>query len=392
MQKRLGYLFDRYFKGEASHEEIQELNILVSDSEYDEQLKQMLTKAWESVDPTEVIFEAQKSDKIFHAIIPESAENTVFMPVSAQKERRFHWLWYAAAVFLVGLGLVWQLDHQQALQTVSSATTALLDLEQKENQTTLILDSGTPIMLNEVGLGQVVSDKHRLVRKTGKKELTYAPIGEQVSQEGKRNILSTARGDQYGLVLPDGSKVWLNACSSIEFPAVFTGKERNVKISGEAYFEIAPDKTKPFMVRFKDGQVKVLGTRFNIMAYPDEIKSKTTLVEGSISLLVKDQSYVLKPQHQATIELNGVSNILSVDVQDEVAWQNGWIHFKNASVQEVMRQINRWHAVEVVYDAAIPKTQFTGMVPITATIEEVMAMLQYAGIDCSIKQNKIRIN
>jgi len=164
------------------------------------------------------------------------------------------------------------------------------------------------------------------------------------------NMLVTPRRGQYQLVLPDGSKVWLNAASSIRYPVAFIGNERRVQITGEAYFEVTHNATMPFIVEKGDMRVEVLGTHFNVNAYNDESAIKTTLLEGKVKI-VNRQSAILKPGQQAILTAGSRLTILDkTDVEDVVAWKNGLFHFESSEIKTVMRQIARWYDVDVVYE------------------------------------------
>jgi ferric-dicitrate binding protein FerR (iron transport regulator) len=191
------------------------------------------------------------------------------------------------------------------------------------------------------------------------------------------HTLVTPRGGQYQLLLPDGSKVWLNAASSVRFPTSFSGKERHVELTGEAYFEIAKDASRPFRVDAPGGmQVEVLGTHFNIMSYTDENAINTTLLEGSVKVREGSVSSLLRPGEQAS--LNKASDGISVsnaDVDETIAWKNGLFRFEGATIEAVMKQIARWYDVEVIYKGSVSK-HFRGMISRSVDISQVIKMLE----------------
>nr|WP_262909520.1 FecR family protein [Niabella pedocola] len=209
------------------------------------------------------------------------------------------------------------------------------------------------------------------------------------------NTVTTPRGGQYQLTLEDGSKVWLNAASSIRFPTTFQGKERKIEISGEAYFEIAKDAARPFKVAFETpagmkSEVTVLGTHFNIMSYNDEKAAKTTLLEGSVSISSNGNTAILTPAQQASqTDRNGITVASNIDVNEAVAWKNGFFEFHATGLQEVMRQIGRWYDVEISYEGKIPERNFGGKISRQNNAAEVLKILELSQIKFRIEGKKI---
>ena len=192
------------------------------------------------------------------------------------------------------------------------------------------------------------------------------------------NTLTTPRARQQQLILPDGSQVWLNAESSIRFPTAFTGKTREITISGEAYFEVSPDKTKPFIVNVRQSSVVVLGTHFNVMAYSDEAFLETTLLEGAVRFLNNDEQLLLKPGQQSRLSQNKqLQLITNPDMDVIMAWKNGFQSYKQADIGTILRQIKRWYDVEVEYKGDIPpELTFTGEIPREVTLSQLLKALE----------------
>jgi ferric-dicitrate binding protein FerR (iron transport regulator) len=184
--------------------------------------------------------------------------------------------------------------------------------------------------------------------------------------------------------LADGTKVWLNAASSVRFPVAFTGKERKVEITGEAYFEVAKDKTKPFRVKANSSEIEVLGTHFNVNAYDDEASIKTTLLEGKVKISVpvsgRKSSYKsLFPGEQAEISKDGKIKVKGhADTEEAVAWMNGHFQFKSADIKTVLRQIARWYDVEIEYRGNID-LHFTGQLTRNENVSKVLNELMLTG-------------
>lgn len=190
----------------------------------------------------------------------------------------------------------------------------------------------------------------------------------------EKSWIVVPRGGEYQLILPDGTKVWLNSDSKLEFPNTFVGDERRVKLAGEAYFEVAKNKAKPFRVEVDRVEVVVLGTSFNIHAYDEAVK--TTLVEGAVKLNVAGKAYSLSPGFEANVDQGGVK-IVKSDVYEQIAWKDGRFVFREKRLEEVMSILSRWYDFEIFYqNAAVKDLHFTGNIPRHATINEVLKFLE----------------
>jgi ferric-dicitrate binding protein FerR (iron transport regulator) len=242
----------------------------------------------------------------------------------------------------------------------------------------LTLADGSTIVLNDAQNGNLVQQGNTKVIKLDGK-LAYnaanAGIGEILY-----NTISTPRGGQYQVELPDGSKVWLNAASSLHFPTAFVGKERRVEISGEAYFEVAKNKSMPFIVSVNGSEIQVLGTHFNVMAYNDEDAVKTTLLEGSVKFASGNNSSLLKPGQQAQLTTEGQVKVVSdVDVDEVVAWKNGMFDFEDASLGTVTRQLARWYDVDILNQNKNIEDLFVVEMPRSSKLSDVLKVLELTG-------------
>ena len=228
------------------------------------------------------------------------------------------------------------------------------------DKATLTLADGSKIVLDDAQNGTLAQQgRSKIIKVDGK--LTYDPAYKN-SKEIVFNTISTPKGGQYQLELPDGSKVWLNANSSIHFPTAFVEKERRVEITGEAYFEVAKNRDMPFIVTVNHAEIQVLGTHFNVNAYNDEDIIKTTLLEGSVRFVHGVSTNMLKPGQQSQLASNGMIKVLSnVDLEEVVAWKNGMFDFKNAGIETVMRQLSRWYDVEIEYNGKTDDLFFADM-------------------------------
>ncbi len=235
------------------------------------------------------------------------------------------------------------------------------------NKAMLTLADGSKIALDSAANGLLTSQGKIKVQKLSNGKIVYAVNGELLSENDPAfyNTIATPRGGEYQLTLSDGTKVWLNAASSIRFPVVFTGKERIVSITGEAYFEVEKNATMPFKVQANTAEVEVLGTHFNVNAYDDESAIKTTLLEGKVKLNPSDkkqprQNVLLLPGQQASLNRGGNFKVMNdADVEEAVAWKNGRFQFKSADLQTILRQISRWYDVDIVYKENV-NLHFTG--------------------------------
>lgn len=232
----------------------------------------------------------------------------------------------------------------------------------------LTLANGSTIELNNSGNNKIADENGATVSQQGA-QLVY-DVSKSPSIDHSTlsyNKLSTPRGGQYQLVLPDGSRVWLNAVSSIRFPTAFIGKERKVEITGEAYFEVKHDPAMPFKVKINTpsgdgGEVQVLGTHFNVNAYADEATIKTTLLEGKVKVSKNHSAILLKPGQQAQlVNHDQLKLVENADMDAAIAWKNGLFSFNGSDIKTVMQQITRWYDVDVVYTGDIKETFFVKM-------------------------------
>ena len=261
------------------------------------------------------------------------------------------------------------------------------------NKATLTLADGRKITLDGAVNGELAEQSGIIITKTKDGQLVYTVSDKGSSlNNGKAtmNVVSTPKGGQYQVNLPDGTKVWLNAASSLSYPAVFTGAERKVSLTGEAYFEVAKvHPAKTFKVSAAKQTVEVLGTHFNINSYSDEPAVKTTLLEGSVKVsAIASGDIFLKPGQQAVL-LENQLNVNLANTEDAVAWKNGMFRFKDADLQTVMRSVARWYDVEVSYEGNLPGRQFSGEIHRDINLSEVLDILSFFKVHFKIEGKKI---
>jgi transmembrane sensor len=339
----------------------------------------------------------------------------------------------AAAILLICTSMAWYFYNSNAKHKALARNEAELqkpkdDIGPGGNKAVLTLADGSSIDLDGARNGQVGEQGgSKLVKANGGLLAYQHETGNNSgaihhgdpgnlnsadihSTQIQYNRLTTPKGGQYQLILPDGTKVWLNAASSIRYPIAFAGKEREVELSGEAYFEVAQNAAMPFRVHIplpsgqpgrmdrRDGMdVEVLGTHFDVMAYGDEQHINTTLLEGSVKLSLSapvagGRAVMLSPGEKATLNGAGAFNVAPADVEEAVAWKNGLFHFSEATIGQVMRQLSRWYDVEVIYVGDAPKDLFRGEIYRNVNVSKVLKVLEASGAHFTVAGKKIFVH
>lgn len=260
-----------------------------------------------------------------------------------------------------------------------------------KNTATLTLANGKKIVLADSQDGKLTNQAGSEVTKTTDGTLEYHPVATGAAIDIQYNKLSTARGEQYQITLPDGTKVWLNAATTLTFPTSFANlPARKVDVTGEAYFEVAPDAAHPFIVRTTQQEVKVLGTSFNINNYADEPLAKTTLIQGAIKI---NNEKTLTPGQQAISTKDGTIKITTVATEATIAWKNGYFEFNDENIYEIMRKVSRWYNVEVIYEGDIPTNAMEGTISRFENVSKVLNTIQKTGLlRFRITQKKIYVS
>jgi hypothetical protein len=264
------------------------------------------------------------------------------------------------------------------------------------NKAILTLANGTTIILGNIKNGILTLQGGTVVKKTGNGQLLYDASDVRNSALAY-NTISTPRGGQYTVILPDSTKVYLNAASSLRFPTSFSGKFRTVSLTGEAYFEVAHNKNKPFMVTSEGQTVEVLGTHFDINAYADEHVIKTTLLEGSVKVTASGKTAQLIPGQQSQViqgkNLDTLINLVSnVNMDEAVAWKNGYFQFESANLQSIMRQFSRWYDVKVIYEGQPDNRLFSGQIHRNLNAAQALDLLNYANVHFTIDGKTIIVS
>lgn len=302
------------------------------------------------------------------------------LKLSAEKPSKkislhYRWLGFAAAVLLlISVGGYFVLHRYDNLQ--QTVQNNIDDIEPGGNKAILTLSNGQQIMLNDAKSGQLASQNNVMVNKTAEGQISYQSSGSGQQDPDKLiyNTIATPQGGIYSITLSDGTKVFLNAASSMKFPATFAGlKERKVELTGEAYFVVQHDARQPFRVQTKGQIVEDIGTVFNITSYAGDL-TKTTLVEGSISV----NKQILKPGQQSTLR-GQILDVSQADLEEAIAWKDGYFKF-NENLESMMGKISRWYNVEVIYDVKPdPALAFAAKISRTRNLSEVLSIIEKTG-------------
>jgi len=258
------------------------------------------------------------------------------------------------------------------------------------NKAVLTLGDGSTIVLDSAQNGVLASQGSTRVIKQANGQLAYRLPAAGSGNEAVYNTIATPAGGQYQVVLPDGSKVWLNAASSLRFPSQFTGRERSVTLTGEGYFEIAHKDEQPFRVQVNNAVIEVLGTHFNVNAYRDEHEVRTTLLQGAVKMSQGAASLQLTPGQQARLHRDGAMKLVKqADTEQAIAWKNGYFQFDKVDLPALMRQIARWYDLEVVYEGPVKDFEFVGKIARTAYLADVLKALESSGVRFRMEGNRL---
>ena len=393
---RIRYLFGQYLQKSCSEEELQELFACIAQPENRLVLEELMDDEYERVQP--VIGETDW-EQMFEQVVQPKEANLVYV----NNAKRLRWMQVAAAaivVLAIGVAGYWFINRNaknEVAKNDQQVKPTAADILPGSNKAVLTLADGSVITLDSAANGQLTQQGSSQVIKTKSGELVYEKTAQNSGGSLTThhspltyNMLVIPRGGQYQLTLPDGSKGWLNAASSIRYPVTFTGNERRVELTGEAYFEVAKDARKPFHVVTPTQDIEVLGTHFNVNAYANEPAVKTTLLEGSVKVKAGNL-VVLKPGEQS--ELSGANSQLttnhSPDLEQIMAWKNGFILFNKADIKSIMRQVERWYNVDVVFEGDVPQRTFTGGIARSARLSELLRLFEVSKVKFRMEDKKL---
>ena len=388
----LGKLIAKYLRQELTDQEKDQLEQWLQSDTHNQELFRKLTD--ETIIDSELeSFETNDKDTAWKAIV----KKTGFKSIARKKNTTKPWPTYAAAaIILIALGVTLT-RYLKASNEQKMAVKPQKDLLTGSYKAILTLANGSKIVLDDAKRGKIASQQNIVITKDESGELVYQVAETAKSEELPpvekvvMNMLATPRGGQYQIVLPDGTRVWLNSASSLRYPTAFAGNERRVELIGEAYFEVSKDPNKPFYVKTATQTVAVLGTHFNINSYADEGATKTTLLEGSVRVTGNSNgvSAKLKPGEQAVNTVNAIEVKENADIDEAVAWKNGKFLFRNTDLQTIMRQLSRWYDVDVEYQGNVIQKHYRGRISRNVSISEIFQILKTSGINFTIDGRKI---
>lgn len=373
-QSVLKKLYPKLIDGTINEEELIWLKTYFHTGDPDEMyhlIRSELSLSNEKEEPTPQ--ESQVLARIYDRI--STAEFNKTETVYLERSTRKLWFRLAIAVTLAGIVFGAGLFFFKYKSNTGNIDKYVNGVSSGKKGATLTLANGQKILINDVLTGNIASQSGVKISKEANGQILYE-ITNDKSGILEYNTLSTTRGEQAQVRLPDGTVAFLNAESSIKYPTSFSRlHKREVFLIGEAYFEVKKDKIHPFMVRSAKQQIEVLGTHFNVNTYEDEGNNKTTLLEGAVKIMANGQSRVLKPGQQAVN--NGVDlTINNVDVNEALSWKDGYFDFTDADIHTVMRQFARWYDVEVEFVGVTTKETFTGRVPRKWNLNQVLKIVR----------------
>ncbi|MFT3677652.1 MAG: DUF4974 domain-containing protein [Chitinophagaceae bacterium] len=390
-------LFERLINSSLSPEETQQLLDWLGSNDHDPVAAELILKQLQAANdqPDEATLQALETR--LNNILLLDNEQQIAEVHRIPFYRKAGWRVAAAvAVLLTVAGLYLIIDRKPASPPPLVQSDTPADIAPGREGAILELSDGRKMVLDSLGNGMVATQEgSAIVLNNGELQYQSASAASEVVY----NTVSTPKGRQFRLQLADGTKVWLNAASSLRYPAVFAGNERLVEVTGEVYFEVAKQmdesgKRKPFRVKINDQtQVEVLGTHFNINSYADEASINTTLLEGSVRILNGQQNTLLQPGQQAQVNRKSagsqairVTNEISLD--KVMAWKDGLFDFQDASLEEVMRQLERWYDLEIVYEKGIPKLEFVGKMGRDLSLANVLRGLEMSNVHFRIEEGR----
>lgn len=394
-QDELKILIDKYLTEDLTEDEFQHLWVTLQDPVHKATWMEMISGVWENPAYQPLANDAakQKALEKLRPALTDTAAQPVRKPLLLRLMINKSARWAAAVLVLVCCAGAWYFLQRSPGKQPAANTGNLAyknDVAPGSNKAVLTLSDGSTVALDSAGNQVIRQGNTAIHQRSGLLQYQASGAAASISY----NILTTPRGGKFRIVLPDGTRVWLNAASSIRYPTAFTGKERKVEVTGEAYFEVAKNAVMPFRVNIDNrAEVEVLGTHFNINAYRDEAAINTTLMEGKVKVGANHlPGTVLQPGQQASLAAAGALQVLNeVDTAQTIAWKEGWFEFHMATLPDVMRQLARWYDVEIAYPPNIPDRAFEGRMQQDLTLAQVLKILEKYQVHFHIEDRRITI-
>lgn len=381
--ERFKHLYAQYLSQRLTTHEREEWMELLQDKALQQQLEN--TIPWFNTEPQQLtgLSEAKAETMVNQIVSLPQRKNTIFKT-----------LWPRMAVaasiaFIMAIGAYFYSNSQGSKVKPGFAYAA--DIAPGKNKATLTLSDGRKIALSETVNGELAQEAGVVITKSAEGALIYGVKDNDLKVTDQINALSTGNGETYKVILPDGTLIWLNASSSIKYPASFEGiKQRVVELKGEAYFEVAKDKSHPFVVKSEGQEIEVLGTHFNVRAYPKE-PLRTALAEGAVKVSTAFGEKLIAPGQQTVVTDNAIA-VEAADLDETLAWKDGFFKFNSESIENIMTVISRWYAIDVVYQDRPKNNSFTGRVSRYRNISEVLKMLeQTKGVHFKIEGRRVTV-
>jgi transmembrane sensor len=384
MEARIHYLLQQFTTGQLNQSEKQELlDLAEGNSSFitDEIVRMIIAE--------EEIHANDVTDKRWTPIL----NKILAVDKPARTSRRIlmsRLRWAAAAVVFVVFSFTTYISLTKKREHIFAS-----DVAPGGNKAILTLADGKKISLSDAANGDLIEQAGISIAKTANGQLVYNIVkSDNVIDDSKVNTISTPNGGEWEIRLPDGSIVWLNAASSLQYPLnIASSKQRKVQLTGEAYFEVARDKTRPFLVKTAKQELEVLGTHFNINSYNDEYVTRTTLLEGSIRVsdLNSTETQVLQPGEQSVLSPSNGIEVNKVATDEAIAWKNGYFMFNNEKQESILRKLARWYNVEIEYaNPAAKDVMYYGTVSRFEKISKVLTKFEQTGeVRFDIKGNKV---
>ncbi|SFD08932.1 FecR family protein [Chitinophaga sp. CF118] len=377
-------LLQLYVTNQATDEQVRELFLFLQDPANDAVSHELVSRQMSEEAGADKRF-SESHKRVWENML--EANEPLSKQWQKQKRRPVVMMRWVAAAALITAITTFVFVNRQPVPKVET----VMDIPAGDNKAVLTLSDGSTITLDSAASGTIARQGNVNIIKSANGEVRYDSKGDAANDEVMMNKITTPMGGQYQVTLPDGTKAWLNAASSITYPAFFADRDRKVAVTGEVYLEVAKDMSHPFIVDVAGRSgIEVLGTSFDINAYGDEGKIKTTLIDGRIRMT--GSTVILKPGQQVVESADEPLSILTdVNIEKEIAWKNGIFYFEDASLPLVMKQLERWYNIEVLYKGPVPELRINGKMDRNLTLQGVMDFLTKMGVHYTMKSRTIQV-
>jgi transmembrane sensor len=390
-KSRVYNLLVAYVSNEIHHDDYNELMDYIEFAKKDVELDAFMKRVWDS-QPVTQSFTDFESKMLYGNILSDKRFQS---PVKKKLPIYKSWYGIAASIVLMTLlgGMLFLYGDPSKVESFFSRNEVKYDIKPGTNKAILTLADGTEVVLSDVKDDSLAKSTGSNIIQASGGQLVYENTSK-VAGKLMYNAVETPRGGQYQVILPDGSKVWLNAASKLKYPVAFAGQEKRiVELSGEAYFEVAHNRKQPFIVKTEKQSLEVLGTHFNINSYADEAETKTTLLEGSVKVSnLKSQKEILLQPGQESCLRGDLLNAGKADIETNMAWKDGHFIFKNEDLAGIMRKISRWYNVDIVYEGDVVNKHFVGSMSRFRNVSEVLRKFELTGsVHFKIEEGRITV-